>query len=97
VDCHAVDYGGLRNGNLRWAGSLGPGESVTITRRNTVAAGPGGRVTGDKLPGCDVGLKVTGGVQVTESPLPGNRFGHVVLKNPTSAPVASFTISWTVK
>jgi hypothetical protein len=97
VDCHAPDYGGLPGGNLRWAGSLGPGESVTITRRNTIAAGPGGRVTGDKLPGCDVSVRATGGVQIAEPPVPGNRFGHIILKNPTSAPIASFTIYWTVR
>ena len=97
VDCHAQDYGGLPGGNLRWAGSLVPGESVTITRRNTIAAGPGGRVTGDKLPGCDVSVRATGGVQIAEPPVPGNRFGHVVLRNPTSAPIGSFTIYWTVK
>ena len=84
VDCHAPDYGGLPGGNLRWAGSLGPGESVTITRRNTIAAGPGGRVTGDNLPGCDVTVRATGGVQIAEPPVPGNRFGHVVVKNSSS-------------
>ena len=83
---------------FRYAGTLGPGESITITRTNKVAAGPAGRVTGDRLPGCDVSLKVIGGgVQIAEPPLPANRFGHIVLKNPGAAPVGSFAIQWTVK
>jgi hypothetical protein len=98
VDCKAGDYGYLFNGAISWAGSLAPGETVTITRRNTVSSGPAGRIRGEHLPGCDVNATVvTGGVQIAEPPLAANRFGHVVVKNNSAQPVTSFTIRWAVK
>jgi serine/threonine-protein kinase len=98
VNCHAADYPGIAAGTVNWTGTLGAGESVTITRRNTVAAGPQGKVGGSHLPGCDVNVKVVrGNVQISESPQEANRFGQVIVKNTGAAPVSSFAIQWTVK
>jgi hypothetical protein len=99
VDCHAADWGGIPAGTFRWAnGVLGPGDSITITRRNKVYGG-GGRVTGERLPGCDVSLKVmdAGGLQIIETPQQGNQFGRITVKNVGSSPIGSFSIQWNVK
>jgi hypothetical protein len=99
VDCKDPTGGGLPNGTFRWAnGVLGPGESITITRRNKVYGG-GGRVTGSALPGCDVSLKVmdAGGLQIVEPPQPSNQFGRITVKNGGSSPIGNFSIRWDVK
>ena len=102
VDCHSADYHGVNNGEVRWTGSLGPGQAVTVDRNNAVVAGPAGatqnKATGGAIPGCDVSVKtITPGIQITEFPTAANRFGTVTMTNTSQQVVPVPRFQWTVK
>ena len=97
VDCRASDYVGLVRGSFKWAGVLGPQQSLTIDRHSRVTSGQGGRVTGEHLPGCDVTVTAHGGITVAVPPSAANHFGSITIKNPTDAPVNGPRIDWKIK
>jgi hypothetical protein len=71
---------------------------LTIDRHNTVTAGPQGRVSGTHLPGCPVTVTTsTKGIDVTDLPTMGNRFGSVTFKNNSPSAVTGIKFQWVVK
>jgi serine/threonine-protein kinase len=101
VDCHSADYHGVNNGEVRWPGTLMPGQAVTIDRNNAVVAGPAGatqKATGGSIPGCDVSVNaITTGIQITEFPTAANRFGTVTMTNTSQQAVPNPRFQWRVK
>jgi tRNA A-37 threonylcarbamoyl transferase component Bud32 len=86
------EYSGPLRGDLRWAGSLLPGGTLTIQGGKAIS----GDLTGDlpRVPSTVEAL--TSGVSVVEQPSAANQWDRVVVKNASSAPVGSIQIRWRV-
>jgi hypothetical protein len=55
-------------------------------------------VSGTHLPGCEVAVtSITKGIEVTDLPAIGNRFGQVTLKNTSPSTVTGLKFQWVVK
>jgi serine/threonine protein kinase len=88
----ADDYNGPLRGEVRWAGSLEPGATLTIQAGKATS----GNLTGD-LPRVPSTVEAdTSGVSVVEKPSAANQWDRVVLKNSSSAPVSVVRILWRV-
>jgi tRNA A-37 threonylcarbamoyl transferase component Bud32 len=86
------DYSGPLRGELSWAGTLGPGATLTIQGGKAIS----GDLTGD-LPRVPITVEsLTNGVSVVEQPSAANQWDQVAVRNASSAPVGGFQIRWRV-
>lgn len=85
------NYHGSPEGRFGWSGSFGPGERLVLVR-NRVRKGT---IGGSGLPpGIALQVEVSpADIKVVQQPRPENGFRLIVV-NPTSAPVGSFTVLW---
>jgi serine/threonine protein kinase len=86
------DYSGPLRGELSWAGTLGPGVTLTIQGGKAIS----GDLKGD-LPRVPITVEsLTNGVSVVEQPSAANQWDQVAVRNASSAPVGGFQIRWRV-
>jgi serine/threonine protein kinase len=86
------EYGGPLRGELRWAGSLPPGATLTIQGGKAIS----GDLTGD-LPRVPATVQtLSSGVSVVEEPSAANQWDRVILRNASSTPLDNIQIRWRV-
>jgi hypothetical protein len=97
VDCHAPTYTGLHYGTLRWQnGILEPNAALVI-------GGPeenlsGGRLGGQRLPGCDVTVTAaTPGLSIEELPSRADGFRRAKVRNTSRMPLSLIELQWREK
>lgn len=99
VDCKASTWFGVDHGRLGWSGELPPGGYVLLGRTLKSVGGAAGTWTGEALPGCEV--TITKGTSAAETavdpPAAANKFSRLRVRNVSSTPLSSFSLTWDIK
>ena len=97
IDCHAPTYTGLHYGTLRWQNGVLDPDAVLVI------GGPdqnlmGGRLGGQRLPGCDVTVTpATAGISIEDLPSRADGFRRVKVRNTAKAAISLVEIQWREK